>query len=112
MSWSSQWSLSFWLSHQYPICIPLLSHSCYMPCPSHSPWLYHSNYTWRRVQVMKNDLPLTLHKLLLHHPLITKKICTGVYTFLGGTIHCLRVILNGSRGNRLQGMKGRNNFAK
>jgi hypothetical protein len=21
-SWSSQWSLSFWLSHQYPICIP------------------------------------------------------------------------------------------
>jgi hypothetical protein len=23
-SWSSQWSLSFWLSHQYPICIPLL----------------------------------------------------------------------------------------
>jgi hypothetical protein len=25
-SWSSQWSLSFWLSHQYPICIPLLPH--------------------------------------------------------------------------------------
>jgi hypothetical protein len=23
-SWSSQWSLSFWISHQYPICIPLL----------------------------------------------------------------------------------------
>jgi hypothetical protein len=21
-SWSSQWSLSFWISHQYPICIP------------------------------------------------------------------------------------------
>jgi hypothetical protein len=31
MSWSSQWSLTFWLSHQYPICIPLLHHSCYMP---------------------------------------------------------------------------------
>jgi hypothetical protein len=30
-SWSSQWS--FWLSHQYPICIPLLPHSCYMPYP-------------------------------------------------------------------------------
>jgi hypothetical protein len=28
-SWSSQWSLSFWVSHQYPICIPLLPHSCY-----------------------------------------------------------------------------------
>jgi hypothetical protein len=24
-----------------------------MPCPSHSPWLDHSNYTWRRVQVME-----------------------------------------------------------
>jgi hypothetical protein len=24
-----------------------------MPCPSHPPWLDHSNCTWRRVQVMK-----------------------------------------------------------
>jgi hypothetical protein len=24
-----------------------------MPCPSHPPWLDHSNYTWRGVQVMK-----------------------------------------------------------
>jgi hypothetical protein len=45
MSWSSQWSLSFWIPHQYPICIPLLPHSCYMPCRSHPPSLYHSNYT-------------------------------------------------------------------
>jgi hypothetical protein len=37
----------FWLSHQYPTCIPLRSHSCYMPCPSHPPWLHHSIYTWR-----------------------------------------------------------------
>jgi hypothetical protein len=29
------------------------SHSCRMPCPSDPPWLDHSNYTWRRVQVMK-----------------------------------------------------------
>jgi hypothetical protein len=41
---SSQLSLSFWLSHQYPICIPLLSHSCYMPYPSYTPWCDHSNY--------------------------------------------------------------------
>jgi hypothetical protein len=33
-SWSFQWSLSFWCSHQYPTCIPLLPHSCYMPCLS------------------------------------------------------------------------------
>jgi hypothetical protein len=26
---------------------------CYMPCPSHPPLLDRSNYTWRRVQVMK-----------------------------------------------------------
>jgi hypothetical protein len=26
---------------------------CYMPYPSHSPGLDHSNYTWRKVQVMK-----------------------------------------------------------
>jgi hypothetical protein len=45
-SWSSQWSLSFWLSHKYNICIPLLPIRA--TCPAH-----HSNYTWRRVQVMK-----------------------------------------------------------
>jgi hypothetical protein len=28
-------------------------HSCCMPCPSHPPWLYLSNYIWQRVQVMK-----------------------------------------------------------
>jgi hypothetical protein len=27
--------------------------SCYIPFPSHPPWLLDSNYTWRRVQVMK-----------------------------------------------------------
>jgi hypothetical protein len=37
-SWSSKWYLSFWLSHQHPICIPLLPHLCYMPCTSHPPW--------------------------------------------------------------------------
>jgi hypothetical protein len=47
-SWSSYWSLSFWLPHQYPICIPLLSHSCYMPCPSHHPWLDSRIFKCRR----------------------------------------------------------------
>jgi hypothetical protein len=32
-SWSSQWSLSFWLSHQYPVCIPLLPIRA--TCPAH-----------------------------------------------------------------------------
>jgi hypothetical protein len=26
----------FWLSHQYPTCIPPLPHSCYILCPSHT----------------------------------------------------------------------------
>jgi hypothetical protein len=46
-------ALSSWLSHKYSIFIPLLSHSCYMPRPFHPPWLDHSIYTWKRVQVMK-----------------------------------------------------------
>jgi hypothetical protein len=46
--WDNLWSLSFWPSHQ-----TLLSRLCYITCPSHPPWLDHSNYTWRRVQVMK-----------------------------------------------------------
>jgi hypothetical protein len=41
------------ISHQYAVCIPLRPHWCYMPCPSHPLWLDHSNYTWRRIQVMK-----------------------------------------------------------
>jgi hypothetical protein len=28
-------------------------HACYMPCPSHAPWVEHCNYIWQRVQVMK-----------------------------------------------------------
>jgi hypothetical protein len=26
---------------------------CYMPCLPHPPWLDHSNYIWRRVQIVK-----------------------------------------------------------
>jgi hypothetical protein len=36
--WSSKWSLSFWISHQNPVRIPLLSHACHMSFPPHSPW--------------------------------------------------------------------------
>jgi hypothetical protein len=46
----------------FPICIPLL-HSCYMPRPSHSSWLDHSNYTWRRVHVMKLLIILKVYNI-------------------------------------------------
>jgi hypothetical protein len=46
-------AFSLWLSNQHPIRVLLLPHSCYMPRPSHLPRLHYSNYTWRRVQIMK-----------------------------------------------------------
>jgi hypothetical protein len=58
-------SCLFWLSHQYPICIPRLPHSCYMPCPSHPPWLDHSNCVWRGVQSVRNLVHLFLILLQL-----------------------------------------------
>jgi hypothetical protein len=53
-SCTSQWSLSFWLFHQYPICTP--PPSCYMSCPSHPPWLDHSNYTWKKYKLWSSSL--------------------------------------------------------
>jgi hypothetical protein len=43
---------------------------CYMPCPPHGPWLDHSNYTWRRIQVMK---PLIMRFL---QPPVTSSRCS------------------------------------
>jgi hypothetical protein len=42
-------------------------HSCYVPCPSHPPGLDHSNYTWRRVQVIK--------LLIMRHPSSNQGLC-------------------------------------
>jgi hypothetical protein len=38
-----------------------------MPCPSHPPWLDHSNYVWQRVQVMKLLIMQFPQFLLWHH---------------------------------------------
>jgi hypothetical protein len=50
------------------LCIPLLSHAFYKPCPSHPHWLDHSNYMWRWVQVMKILIIPNISTLLLFHP--------------------------------------------
>jgi hypothetical protein len=54
-----------------PSGFPTNTHSCYMPCPSHPPWLGHSNYTWRSVQVMKFFImqasPTFCHFISLRH---------------------------------------------
>jgi hypothetical protein len=68
LHWSLSWARSMHSILSHPISlrsilvlstfllnfppIPYM-HSCYMACPSHPPWLDHSNYTWRREQVMK-----------------------------------------------------------
>jgi hypothetical protein len=41
--------------YNYPICIPLRAHSCYMPCPSHPPRLDTSNYMRVILKVMTNN---------------------------------------------------------
>jgi hypothetical protein len=38
-------------------------HICHMFCPFRLPWLDYSNYTWRRVQVMKESIFLILGPL-------------------------------------------------
>jgi hypothetical protein len=50
---SSQWCLSFGLSHQNLIKFYLLSHACRMPRPPHSPSLDLPNDIWWWVQIMK-----------------------------------------------------------
>jgi hypothetical protein len=55
-------------------------HSCYIPFPSHPPRLHHSNYTWRRVQVMK---PL----IMQFKPWVCRAPCS--YVHLQGTLPSL-----------------------
>jgi hypothetical protein len=47
---SSEWSLSFGLSHQN--LVSLLFHACHMPCPPHSLWFDLPNI-WGWVQITK-----------------------------------------------------------
>jgi len=49
---SSEWSLPVQFPEQNSVCISQLSHVCYMTCPSHLPWLDHSNSIWCSTQVM------------------------------------------------------------
>jgi hypothetical protein len=50
-----------------------------MSCPSHSPRLHHSNYTWRRLQAMK----------LLIMQLSTPPITTKTYREYKQNLLCL-----------------------
>jgi hypothetical protein len=52
-TWSSKWSLFFWLFHQNLVHFPLLSHAYHISRPSHSPWFDLPNNIWGWVQNMK-----------------------------------------------------------
>jgi len=50
---SSNWSLSLRFPHQNPVRISSVSHTCYMPRPSHSSWFDYPNNIWWAVRVIK-----------------------------------------------------------
>jgi hypothetical protein len=54
-----------------------------MPCSSHPPWLDHSNYTWRRVQVLK------IINIILLFTLSLKQ--------WSNSIHCQKYLLQNAR---------------
>jgi hypothetical protein len=65
---SSHLFRSFLLSsHQNHMCISLLCHACCISCPSHLPWLDHSNYIWRRVSKLVFYFKLCHDRFLPHH---------------------------------------------
>jgi hypothetical protein len=58
---SSEWSLSFRLSHQNHLCFSLHSHAHHMPFPLHSSWLGLPNDIWGWVQLWSSSLCNFLH---------------------------------------------------
>jgi hypothetical protein len=72
-----------------------------MPCPSHPPWLDHSNYTWRTIQVMKLLImqfsPTTYHFIPLRlkyspqHPVLRHPILILIHECFGCLICTDRV---------------------
>jgi hypothetical protein len=79
MSWSSLWAPSLRLSHQQPIRVLLLPHSCYMPRPSHLPRLNYSNNAWRRVQVMINYVMLKKFKPKANYQNISARASSAIW---------------------------------
>jgi hypothetical protein len=67
---------------QFPICIPLLPRSRYMPRPSHPLRLHYSDYTRRRLQIVKLLIMQFLHSTILAFYYLTsiQRILKNVFT--------------------------------
>jgi hypothetical protein len=57
----------------------LFSQACYMPCPSHPPLLYHSNYVWRTVKVVQ--LPIKQLSPASHYFILLRSIPLSTAVF-------------------------------
>jgi hypothetical protein len=99
-----QWLISFWPSQQNTISIPLTSHACYMPCPSHPHWLIvlHNKYKqWATLlcsflKLIISNLfrsnnspwqPVLKHLMLCSSPKVTREYKTA------GTIIVLYILI-------------------
>jgi hypothetical protein len=81
-------SLSFWISHQYPICIPLLPHSCYMPCSRPVPRL-HVRFRNKLIFYDEELLAPRTTSKLEDHPLSDFRDC--LFNIFAATLHTWRV---------------------
>jgi hypothetical protein len=75
--------LSFRLSHQYSICIPLLPNSCHMPCPPHPPWLSRGSVQVRGfLCIFVTEHNITTYSILRWND-TQKFYCVGFGIFTG-----------------------------
>jgi hypothetical protein len=89
MSSSSYRYPSFWISHRNSIIIPLLPHACYMSCTSHTPWLDHSNCTWRSVRFCNSSVCSFLQPPGTHYPHLTLLYTIEYYWTLTEVLDCI-----------------------
>jgi hypothetical protein len=93
--WSSQCSLSFWISHQYPICIPRLPFRA--TCPAHLILLdlilrLHVRCPSKLIFYCEELLAPRPTPKLEDHPLSAFRDC--LFSIFIATLHTLRILLH------------------
>jgi len=58
--------------HQNPVRTAPVSHTCYMPCPSHSSWFDHPSNTWRKLGTKKFPIMQSSPRPCYLFPVATK----------------------------------------